>query len=167
MSVSLWLFSRSVLCHCSIGILSVRGSVCAAIPGSQRMGDQMSAQIEYSTRISCSWYSFCVKSKVHVFGVPCLAESCIRNPKFSICNQWSECCEEFGNLTCWSIWSVKWYMQQPGWMQDARSRNCGSYILSKKHHSNLGFLRQWFRTETGIQVRVWCHEHYIYTYLYI
>jgi hypothetical protein len=59
--------------------------VCAAIPGSQRMGDQMRAQIEYSTRISCSWYSFCVKSKVHVFGVPCLAESCIRNPKFSIC----------------------------------------------------------------------------------
>lgn len=107
----------------------------------------------------------CVKSKVHVFGVPCLAESCIRNPKFSICNQWSECGEEFGNLTCWSIWSVKWYMQQPGWMQDATSRNCGSYILSKKHDSNLGFLRQWFRTETGIQVQVWCHDHYIYIYI--
>ncbi|KAH9574748.1 hypothetical protein CY35_01G075600 [Sphagnum magellanicum] len=102
----------SVLCHCSIGILSVRGSVCAAIPGSQRMGDQMSMQIEYSTGISCSWYSFVWSPKSHVFGVPCLPESCIRNPKFSIWNQWSECCEEFGNQTCWAIRSVKWYMQQ-------------------------------------------------------
>jgi hypothetical protein len=98
----------------------------------------------------------CVKSKVHVFGVPCLAEIVSEIQSLACVISGSECCEEFGNWTCWAIWSVKWYMQQLGWMRDARSRNCGrSYILSKKHDSNLGFpetmIQNWDRdTSAGL-----------------
>lgn len=65
----------------------VRGSVCTSIPGSQRIGDCKSVQIEYSSRISCWWCPFvwspslCVCATFYL-GVPCATESCIRNPKF-------------------------------------------------------------------------------------